>query len=210
MSRDSRAAACAPPTSAHPPQDLEERGRHTPGEPELWILLTGDVCLFTVLFGVYLHARGVNPQLFAAAQRTLHVGLGTLNTLILLTSSVLLVYSVRALRRADTRAWAPPLALAATIVGACFVVVKAIEYRAMIGAGNTPATNDFYMYYFVLTGLHLLHVCVGLCVLMAVWASCRRSASSPKSLAFVEGGACFWHMVDLLWVVIFPLIFLVR
>jgi len=80
----------------------------------------------------------------------------------------------------------------------------------MLTAGYTPETNKFYMYYFVLTGLHLAPLVVGLLVLTALWILARKHALSETEHMFFEGGACFWLMVDLLWIVIFPLVFLVR
>jgi nitric oxide reductase NorE protein len=73
-----------------------------------------------------------------------------------------------------------------------------------------PTANAFYMYYFVLTGIHLIHVVIGLLVLTALRASFSRSKTPPTSMIFTEGAACFWHLVDLLWIILFPLLFLVR
>jgi nitric oxide reductase NorE protein len=95
-------------------------------------------------------------------------------------------------------------------VGACFVVVKVLEYHEKVAAGITPATNEFFTYYFVLTGLHLAHVLAGLAILLALSRLARTPQANPTRIAFFEGGSCFWHMVDLLWIVIFPLVFLVR
>ena len=93
---------------------------------------------------------------------------------------------------------------------ALFVVIKGIEYHEKIAAGLTPSTNEFFMYYFVLTGLHLAHVVIGLIVLTVLSRLARKRAPTRTHIAFFEGGACFWHMVDLLWLIIFPLIFLVH
>jgi nitric oxide reductase NorE protein len=102
------------------------------------------------------------------------------------------------------------LTLGGVLVGACFVGIKAFEYHEKIAAGITPSTNEFFMYYFVLTGLHLAHVIIGLIVLTVLSTLARKPEPTTTHIAFFEGGACFWHMVDLLWIVIFPLIFLVR
>jgi len=102
------------------------------------------------------------------------------------------------------------LTLAGAAVGSCFVIIKVIEYHAKVAAGLTPSTNEFYMYYFVLTGLHLAHVIIGLIVLTVLSRLARKPAPTRTHIAFFEGGACFWHMVDLLWLIIFPLFFLVH
>lgn len=184
--------------------------RHVPGEPGIWVLLFGDMVVFMVLFAVYLNRRAQDKELFASSQDALNRSFGAVNTVILLTSSVLVVFAVRAMRSDRLRHLASPLVLAGVVVGAGFVVVKVLEYHEKIAAGITPSTNDFFMYYFVLTGLHLAHVVIGLAVLVALSRLARVAEPSRTQLAFFEGGACFWHMVDLLWIVIFPLLFLVR
>ena len=165
---------------------------------------------FTVLFAVYLHQRGQETELFAQSQGQLNRTFGALNTLVLLFSSLLVVLATRAIRKDDARRYAHRLTLAGIGVGACFVVIKALEYHEKIAAGITPSTNEFFMYYFVLTGLHLAHVIVGLGALLALSRLARHPAPTRTHIAFFEGGACFWHMVDLLWIVIFPLLFLMR
>jgi nitric oxide reductase NorE protein len=89
------------------------------------------------------------------------------------------------------------------------MVSKALEYTAKFKAGITLLTNDFFMYYFVLTGIHLAHVVAGNVVLAVLWHK-SRSAPAAGSLNLYESGATYWHMVDLLWVCLFPLLYLVR
>jgi nitric oxide reductase NorE protein len=184
--------------------------RHVPGEPGVWVLLFGDMAVFTILFAVYLNRRGENKELFAQSQDALNRTFGAVNTLVLLTSSLLVVFAVLALRTARWRHLAQRLTIGGVAVGSCFVIIKAFEYHEKIAAGITPSTNEFYMYYFVLTGLHLAHVVIGLGVLLALSRIARKPEPTGTQIAFFEGGGCFWHMVDLLWIVIFPLLFLVR
>src|SRR5262249_34892976 len=124
--------------------------------------------------------------------------------------SLLVVLAWRAVRSPGYRYLAPRLMLGAMACGTCFVAIKVYEYHQKLAAGISPNTNAFYMYYFMLTGLHLVHAVVGLAVLTVLWALSRRQMLSAAQRSFFEGGACFWHMVDLLWIIIFPLIFLVR
>jgi nitric oxide reductase NorE protein len=183
---------------------------HVPGEPGVWVLLFGDLMIFTVLFAVYLHQRSANPGLFSQSQESLNRNLGAINTVVLLTSSVLVVLATRAVRSDRWRHYSHKLIVAAAAVGVCFVIVKGIEYHEKVVLGITPSTNEFFMYYFVLTGVHLFHVVVGLLVLAVLSMLVRNQQITSPRLAFVEGGACYWHLVDLLWLVIFPLVFLVR
>lgn len=180
-----------------------------PGEPGLWILLFGDMLLFTVLFAVYLHQRSKDPDLFARAQETLNRTLGAANTLVLLTSSILVVIATHAMRR-HLNQLASRITIGALLIGSLFVLIKVFEYYEKIANGVTPNTNQFFMYYWTLTGLHLLHVIIGLGILGALSVLARKPQPSRTHIIFFECGACFWHVVDLLWIMIFPLIFLVR
>ena len=189
---------------------IGRRSTHVPGEPGIWVLLIGDMAVFAMLFAVYLSRRAQDRALFASSQSTLNRDFGALNTLVLLTSSLLVVFAVHALRTPHLRHLAQRLTLAGFGVGCLFVVIKGFEYHEKFSAGITPNTNEFYMYYFVLTGLHLAHVVVGLAVLLALSRLARKPAPTSTHIAFFEGGGCFWHMVDFLWIVIFPLLFLVR
>jgi nitric oxide reductase NorE protein len=184
--------------------------KHVPGEAGAWIFILGDMCVFAVFFSVYLIQRGHDPVLFAHSQEALNRNFGALNTILLLVSSLFVVLAIRAVRSPSQRRLAPRLVLGALACGGSFIVVKAFEYHEKIAAGITPATNDFYMYYFVLTGLHLFHLVIGMAVLIVLWRFSRKPELSKHQLAFFEGGACFWHMVDLLWIVLFPLLFLAR
>ncbi len=184
--------------------------RHIPGEQGVWVLIFGDMLLFTLLFGAYLNSRGHNRALFAQSQTALNLTLGVINTLVLLCSSMLIALAVIAMRRTQFRHLAARLTAAGALVGCCFVVAKVFEYQAKVTAGITPNTNEFFLYYFALTGLHLVHVMVGLVVLTVLWRLARKPQTTPTRVAVFEGGGCFWHLVDLLWLIIFPLVFLVR
>ncbi|WP_250292260.1 cytochrome c oxidase subunit 3 [Frankia sp. CiP1_Cm_nod1] len=191
------------------PASTVRREHHIPGEAGLWLLLFGDMTVFAVLFCVYLNQRGKQLEVFAHSQGTLNRDLGALNTLLLLSSSLLVVLATRAVRGAARRS-APRLLVGAIAFGLGFVAVKVVEYHDKIAMGMTPDVNKFYMYYFVLTGLHLAHLFFGLVVLVVLFTLSRKAELSEGQFVLFEGGACFWHMVDLLWIVIFPLLYLVR
>jgi nitric oxide reductase NorE protein len=184
--------------------------RHVPGEPGLWVLLFGDMAVFTALFTVFLHDRGHMPDLFAESQSHLHRDIGAINTLVLLTSSILIVLSLRACRYERTRYLTTRLGVAAISVGLCFIVLKLFEYYELTTAGINLTTNPFFMWYFAITALHLGHVVIGLAVLTVLIRLMRDTNAADMHMFYFEGGACFWHVVDLLWIVIFPLLYLVR
>ena len=182
--------------------------RRIPGEQGTWVFLFGDMLVFGVFFATFMVERAKAPQVFDAARRTLHLGVGLTNTLVLLTSSLCVVVALGALR-SGARQVARSAVLAAMACGGIFVCLKAFEYRALVTAGHGIGANHFYLYYFILTGVHLFHVCVGMAVLTFLLRQTRRRDLSETRMAVVEGGACFWHLVDLLWIVLFPLLYLV-
>ena len=89
-------------------------------------------------------------------------------------------------------------------------MVKVFEWTAKFSDGLSPATNEFYGYYFVITGLHLFHVVLGVGVLSLLLVHSRRSEPSGTKMMFMEGGAVWWHMVDFNWMILFPLLHLAR
>lgn len=183
--------------------------RHVPGEVGVWVFIFGDMLVFGVLFATYLYYRVDDPALFARSQEALTEAYGAVNTMLLLVSSLLVVVAVRAVRT-GVRGVAPGMLIGAIACGLAFSGLKVFEYSGKLGQDITPATNDFYMYYYVLTGLHWFHLVLGLAVLTYLFFLARRPHLTKGQFAFVEGGACFWHMVDLLWIVLFPLLYLVH
>lgn len=186
------------------------RARKVPGEVGTWVFILGDMTVFAVLFATYLYYRAEDPGQFAAAQQELNQTFGAVNTLLLLLSSLLVVAAVRAVRRGSGDRIAPRLVAGAMACGLAFSALKIVEYQDKIADGHTPASEDFFLYYFVLTGMHWFHLLIGLGVLTALLVLTRKPALSDRQLSFVEGGACFWHMVDMLWIVLFPLLYFVR
>ncbi len=195
---------------AERPAAAPARSRRIPGEEGTWIFIFGDMCVFAVFFCVFLNARMGDPAGFARDQAQLNQNFGAINTVLLLVSSLFVVLAMRAVNSPTLRDRAPRLLALAWVCGAGFLVVKVVEYAEKVDHGITPQTSDFFMYYFVLTGLHAFHLVLGLAMLTVLINLARKPAMSRGQFVFFEGGACFWHMVDLLWLVLFPLIFLVR
>jgi nitric oxide reductase NorE protein len=182
--------------------------RRIPGETGTWVFLFGDMLVFGAFFATFMVERAKAPEVFDVSRKTLHLGVGLTNTLVLLTSSLLVVVALGALR-SGARKIARSALLAALACGAIFIGLKVFEYHSLVTAGHGLGANHFYLYYFILTGVHLFHVCVGMAVLTVLLAATRPPELSATRLAVVEGGACFWHLVDLLWIVLFPLLYLV-
>ncbi|WP_431240245.1 cytochrome c oxidase subunit 3 family protein [Mycolicibacterium aichiense] len=189
-----------------PDPDHHARG-HIPGDPSMWFFVIGDLLIFSVYFIGYVYYRGQNPDLFLHSQARLNVDIGAINTVVLLTSSLFVVLGTTAARAGNSADAVRRFAVALGL-GAVFPILKMFEWIPEITAGITPGTNLFFMFYFVMTGLHLCHVLLGLIILCFVVRNLK-TAAHPK-ISFVETGATYWHMVDVLWLVLFAAFYLMR
>jgi nitric oxide reductase NorE protein len=180
--------------------------RLLPGVPGIWIFVLMDMGFFAMLFLAYVLERAKQPALFAASQEQLNVGLGLFNMLVLLSSSWLVAMAVQALRLGRSRQ-ASGLLLAGLACGLLFAALKVVEYGQKFAAGITPLSDGFFMLYFVLTFLHCLHVIAGVVVLAILALKTREGAGRVVG---IEMGATYWHMVDLLWIMLFPLLYMAR
>jgi nitric oxide reductase NorE protein len=183
--------------------------RRLPGVDGVWVFIGADSVIFAILFLTYMQDRLKNPGLFEASRHTLNMNLGGIDTLILLTSSCSVALAIQALKR-DLTERVPRYLLGGVLTGLMFVVSKSIEYFEKFAHGLTPGTNPFYMWYFTLTGIHLAHVLLGTSLLAFLWVRSRRGAFSSSHRAVPESVASFWHLVDLLWIVLFPLLYLMK
>lgn len=197
----------AEPTRA-PARHTASRGGHVPGEAGLWIFLFGDMTIFAAIMLVFLWNRRGDVDGFRAGAHEMIQPIGALNTVVLLLSSYLVVRALL-VHRASRYLASRRLIAGAMSCAAVFAGLKAVEYHAEISAGHTPGSTTFFTFYFILTGLHLLHVVVGT-ALLAAWRSMTAHGRTwATTRRVVEGIACYWHMVDLLWVAIFAVVYLV-
>ena len=180
-----------------------------PGEEGIWIFVLGDMTVFALFFGTFMYSRAKNPSLFARDHADLLVWLGTFNTVALLTSSLLVAIAVSRVLH-GLRAGVTPLFIGALGLGLAFVVVKAIEWARLFLEGKSVGSGEYFSYYFMFTGIHLGHVVIGLVILARLISITRSPVVSDAQVRFCESGGIFWHMVDLLWVVLFALFYLVR
>jgi len=182
------------------------RAGRVPGETSMWFFIIGDLLIFGVYFVSYMIYRGQDTALFLESQQHLDQRIGVINTLLLLTSSLFVALGTEAARDGK-KSTASRLFGVAFALGAVFPLMKAAEWVPKITAGMTPGENLFFTYYYMMTGLHLCHVLLGLVILGFAIRSVR---SAQTNIAFVESGAMYWHMVDLLWLVLFALFYLMR
>jgi len=180
---------------------------HVPGDSSMWFFVIGDLLIFGVYFVGYMYFRGQNHELFLAGQAQLNLDIGAVNTVVLLTSSLFVALGVAA-ARAGNRADALRRFWIALAFGAAFPLLKMLEWMPEIGRGLTPGKDLFFMYYYVMTGMHLCHVALGLVILCFIIRNVKVSLVPKISLA--ETGATYWHMVDVLWLILFALLYLMR
>ena len=154
-------------------------------------------------------ADAAAPALYEKSRQALDPAIGLLNTLILLTSGWLMVQAVAAGRDGDRPRVLRFLALT-VLVGCGFALTKVLEYATKIRAGISMLTNEFFMYYFILTGIHFLHFVIGIIVLVVCLMKARREPLDARFTVWFESAGSYWHMVDLLWIVLFPLLYLLR
>ncbi|MCU0836792.1 MAG: cytochrome c oxidase subunit 3 family protein [Chromatiaceae bacterium] len=183
--------------------------RHPPGDLAIWIFILAELLVFAVFFAAYAFARMGEVQLFNTYQDSLDRRAALINTVALITSSYFVVRAVAAIRVGSRRGCVRWL-LAALAMGVVFLVVKSVEYAHHLGEGVTLSTNTFYMFYLSLTFFHFMHVILGMVILAAVAVKAHQGGYSATEHTGVETGASYWHMVDLVWLILFPLVYVMR
>jgi cytochrome c oxidase subunit 3 len=203
---------------AHQFEDLDQQ--HDAATLGMWVFLVTEILFFGGLFLTYLVYRNWYPGAFAAASHEMVVWAGTLNTTVLITSSLTMALAVRAAQLGDRRSLIL-LLLATMALGCVFLGVKAFEYRTEFLEHHVPGpgfefeapyvrqAQIFFSLYFVMTGLHALHMIIGLGVLaVMLWWSIHgtitREYASP-----IEVSGLYWHFVDIVWIFLFPLLYLI-
>jgi nitric oxide reductase NorE protein len=168
--------------------------------------IIADLIVFAMLFTGFMVDRSREVAVFNRSANTLDFHLGLANLLILVTSGLCVVFAVSAAREGRVTAirnWI----LAAFVIGAGFGVSKFVEYGDKFAHDIGMHTNAFYMYYFALTGAHFLHFLGGMGALAFIWFYSLRHATSADFRGKIEAVGLYWHMVDLLWILIFPLLY---
>jgi len=178
----------------------------TNGRLGIWLFLASEVMLFGALFSSYILLRVGAVEW---PRHLLDTTLGAVNTLILITSSMTMVMAWAAALERDFGK-SRRFMLATILLASVFLVVKGIEYADKFHHHLYPSVNTFFGIYFVLTGLHALHVVAGILVMLwLVGPGARLHAESPERFANrVEGAGLYWHFVDLVWIFLFPVLYL--
>jgi cytochrome c oxidase subunit III len=180
----------------------------TNGKLGIWLFLASEVMLFGALFASYVMLR-VGSEHWPPGSTYLNIPLATLNTVILISSSVTMVLAWASLARNDFKKFRVFMAIT-ILCGFGFLIVKYFEYSAKFHHELYPSTNTFLAIYFTLTGLHMLHVIGGMAVNSYLWGpgSALWKTDPVHFTNRVENSGLFWHLVDLVWIFLFPILYL--
>ena len=186
----------------------------------MWLFLVTEVLMIGSLFVLYSLFRGLYPEMFHEAHKLLNVKMGATNTVILITSSVTMVLAVQAAQRGQ-RDRSKGFIAATFLLGCGFLVVKAFEYHHKFVDGllpgglftNTelvhPKSSLFFSLYFMMTGLHAFHVIIGMGLMIWLYKRTANKEFNPEYYTPIELFGFYWHFVDLVWIYLFPLLYLV-
>lgn len=191
------------------PASVQDNAPRLAGDLAIWFFILAELLAFGVFFAAYALARANNIELFNTEQLELNRHAGALNTVLLLTASYFVVRAVQAAEREASRQCANWL-LASIVTGFGFLVVKLTEYAAAFAHDISLSSSPFHMFYLSLTFFHFMHVILGLVILIAMWNGARQGRYRPGDMNGLETGAAYWHMVDLLWLVLFPLVYVIH
>lgn len=172
-----------------------------PGDLMIWVLIVSELLVFGAGLAAFMAVRITDPAGFAEAQQVLHRTGAGINTVVLVTSGFLAALAVR-WREKSKRGAARFALLAAAALGVLFLVIKGAEFAHKSSLGITWESHPFFTFYYLLTGFHAAHVVAGVAILVLIaWRDAPRN---------IEAGVAFWHMVDLVWVLLFPVIYLLQ
>ena len=180
---------------------------YPPGGILIWIIIFLELFTFGMaLIAMIIYSKD-EPEVFHKSRLLLNSTYGAVNTLFLITSGFFMALTVKYYKLNEVNK--SSLFLKLTMFGGLlFLVLKTIEYTAKIDAGLTIGYNMFFSFYWMLTLFHVIHVIVGLVILVSIYLGIKKKQSTTK-LEDIEAGAAFWHMCDLIWILLFPVIYLI-
>lgn len=190
--------------------------KYPPGDFSIWIIIYVELITFALLFLGYAFSRRADVELFNASQLVLSQTSGFINTFILITSSYFVVKALKSIEDMSQESYKESNAQAskwlffAIVCGIFFLIIKITEFSHIFGEGINLSTNKFFMFYILLTGFHFMHVLLGTVILFNIYQKTKRSGYELGEYGGFETGASYWHMVDLLWIVLFPLVYIIR
>ncbi len=187
----------------------DRKSGHIPGNLAIWAAILAEMSEFAIMFIVYFLGKVHHPQVFAEGPLLLNTTAGTINTVVMLTSSFFVIRAVIAIRE-DKQDISARWLTGAAVLGGVYLVVKLVEYRWNTAHGLSTETNLFYGVYYYVTFNHFLHVGWGSAAIVWVIFRIKSGAYSPTEHEGLLNIAVYWHMIDLAWITIFPLLYVIR
>jgi len=181
--------------------------RRLPGDLAMWFFILAEITVFSLLILAFAITQRLQPALFAAGRQALDASMGLALTLSLLSAGWLLAMAVGRVRQG--RGGAAALLLAALLSACVYVWLKLGEYGHLLSLGLDVEHDTFFTLYWLLTGFHFLHVLLGMAIIAFMAVGAWRGRYRQGDCSGLESGALYWHMVDLVWVLLFPLVYLI-
>jgi len=192
-----------------PESNVNERikDKRLPGDLAMWFFILAELTVFAIFFIGFAVAEQLNADMFVSSKAKLHPIAGLINTISLITSSLFVALSVRLLhlRKVKTSLY---LLVISQFIACVYLVVKIWEYQFLFSLGIDIETNTFFTLYFLITFFHFMHVLLGMVILTILGINAYKGAYENDISGF-ESGASYWHMVDMLWIILFPLIYII-
>jgi len=180
---------------------------YPPGGILIWIIILLEVLTFTIGIAVFVYQKSGDTEAFTQSQLLLNKAYATINTIVLITGGFMMATSLHLLKAGDHKkslSWIR----GASGMGLLFLCIKGYEYFEKIAHGLTIDYDSFFTFYWLLTGFHFIHVLVALIILLFLARGIRKGRYSKDDYLDVESGAAFWHMCDLIWLLLFPVLYL--
>ena len=179
-----------------------------PGDLAMWFFILAELTVFAIFFIGFAVSEQLNEVMFSQGKALLHQTSGLINTIALITSSCFVALALSAMHRTQAKQ-AVLLLLTAKLFAIIYISVKIWEYLSLFEQGITIETNTFFTLYFLITAFHLMHVLLGMVILAFIAHSAGTNKYQHNDLSGFEAGTSYWHMVDLLWIILFPLIYVI-
>ncbi len=180
---------------------------YPPGGILIWIIIFLELITFGMAIVAFTLSSNLETEVFKQSSNQLNLFIGTTNTVLLLLSGYFMAKAIQDIKREDLVRFKSSIVIT-MVLGLLFIVFKCVEYFQKIQQGIFIDTNTFYSYYWFLTLFHLVHVLVGLVILLLTYYSVKKS--NQIILDNIEASGAFWHMCDLIWLLIFPILYLMN
>lgn len=217
---DLAAHSAHPPGFAHQFEDMEQQ--HEAGNLGMWVFLITEIMFFGGLFATYTVYRALHLEAFETGSRLLNVNFGATNTVVLIGSSLTMALAIHAAQAGKRKSQIIFFLILTMILGILFLGLKFTfewhhDYIEHLVPGfgfaytgpNAPGVEMFFCFYFFMTGLHALHMIIGLSVLTVLTVMAARGRFSAEYYSPLEVSGLYWHFVDIVWIFLFPLLYLI-